>query len=70
MRMKTRQEQSKTHTKKLSNLSDEQERPLFNVKNTVQISDLEKTPPTYVLETLSLGPKNAVLDDLNPKTFL
>ena len=62
IRRKAGQEQSRTHAKKLLNLSEEQERPLFNVKNTVVIRDLDKTPPTYVLETLSLGPKNAVLD--------
>ena len=61
---------SRTHAKKLSNLSDEQQRPLFNVKNTVVIHDLDKTPPTYVLETLSLGPKNAVLDRFEPKDVL
>ena len=34
------------------------------------IRDLDKTPPTYVLETLSLGPKNAVLDRFEPKDVL
>ena len=70
MRHRTRQEQSKTHAKKLSNLSDEQERPLFNVQNTVVTFELDTKPPKYVLETLSLGPKNAVLDQFEPKDVL
>ena len=32
--------------------------------------DLNITPPNYVLETLSLGPKNAVLDKFEPKDVL
>ena len=31
---------------------------------------LEKQSPQYVLETLSLGPKNAVLDKFNPHDVL
>ena len=59
-----------THNKKLTRLSEDQERPLFNVKNTVILCDLEVTPPTYVMETLSLGPKNSVLDRFDPKEIL
>ena len=43
---------------------------LFNVQNTVVTCDLEKQPPGYVLDTLSLGPKNATLDRFNPKDIL
>ena len=32
--------------------------------------DLEKQPPGYVLDTLSLGPRNATLDRFNPKDIL
>ena len=32
--------------------------------------NLDKNPPSYVLETLSLGPKNSVLDKLNSKDVL
>ena len=55
-RTKTRMERKAVHEKKLSNLSKEQEQPLFNVQNTVVTCDLEKQPPGYVLDTLSLGP--------------
>ena len=51
-----------THNNKLSALSEEQGRPLFSVKNTVITVELENEPPKFVLETLSLGPKNAILD--------
>ena len=33
-------------------------------------SGVETTPPAYVLETLALGPKNAVLDRFDPKDIL
>ena len=69
-RTKTRMERKAVHEKKLSNLSKEQEQPLFNVQNTVVTCDLEKQPPGYVLDTLSLGPKNATLDRFNPKDIL
>ena len=59
-----------THTKKLLTLSEDQGRPLFNVRNTVVCCGLDKEPPKYVLETLSLGPKSAVLDSFNPKVVL
>ena len=46
------------HDKKLLALSEEQERPLFSVKNTVILCGLDETPPKYIMDTLSLGPKN------------
>ena len=55
---------------KLHRLSREQERPLFNVENTVICLDLPKQPPQYVLDTLSLGPKNAVLDVFDQNDIL
>ena len=70
VRQQTRREQLKTHNKKLENLSDEQERPLFSVKNTVVLCDIEQSIPGYVMETLSLGPKNAVLDKFDQKEVL
>ena len=51
-----------THDKKLLALAEEQERPLFSVDNTVICHNLDSVPPEYVMKTLSLGPKNAVLD--------
>ena len=59
-----------TQEKKMLTLSEEQNSPLFNVKNTVILCDLQKTPPKYVLETLSLGPKNSVLNKFDPKDIL
>ena len=59
-----------THSKKLLVLSEEQERPLFNVKNTVLLHELDETPPKFVMDTLSLGPKNSVLDKFEPKDVL
>ena len=58
------------HEKKLTSLSLEQERPLFNIRNSVICLDLDVNPPSYVLQTLSLGPRNAILDKFNPKDVL
>lgn len=58
------------HRKKLLALSEEQERPLFNVKNTVILHELDEEPPRYVIDTLSLGPKNSVLERFNPHDIL
>ena len=67
---RVRRETTDKHNNKLLVLSEEQERPLFNVKNTIIMFDLENTPPKYVLETLSLGPKNAVLNKFEPNDVL
>ncbi|XP_066920782.1 uncharacterized protein [Clytia hemisphaerica] len=47
-----------------------QDKPLFNVKNTVLCYQLDSTPPKYVLETLSLGPKNSILDRFDQNDIL
>ena len=65
-----RQRVKNGHEKKLLALSEEQERPLFNVKNTAMLHDLDEIPPKYVMDTLSLGPKNAVLEKFNPHDVL
>ena len=70
MRCKSHRDQLRTHNKKLQNLSYDQERPLFNVQNTVVLCGLDAPPPAYVQETLSLGPKNAVLDRFDSKNVL
>ena len=62
--------QTLLHRKKLAVLSEEQQRPLFNVQNTVIQCDLDRPLPTHVMNTLSLGPKSAVLDAFNPKDIL
>ena len=69
-RIEVRQTQTRTHNKKLLQLSERQGHPLFNVENTVVQCGLDRPPPSYVLETLSLGPKNAVLDRVEPKDIL
>ena len=48
-RCKLRREHQKTHNKKLTNLSEEQERPLFSVPNTVVLYNLENPPPLYII---------------------
>ena len=63
----TKSKQSSNLDKQLSHLSKEQDKPLFNVKNTIICYQLESTPPKYVLETLSLGPKNSILDGFDQK---
>ena len=69
-RSENRQTQRRTHYKKLSDLSEKQEWPLFNVENTVITCGLTAIPPAYVLETLSVSPKNAILDRFDPKDIL
>ena len=58
------------HTKKLSVLSQRQNKPLFNVKNTIRVFEFDKHIPLYVKETLSLGPRNPILDKFNDKEVL
>ena len=60
----------KTHKKKLHSLSREQERPLFNVHDTVKFVDVDQMPPQYVLDTLALGPNKSILDKFNSKEML
>ena len=69
-RPNTRRQQCKIHNTKLTSLSEEQQRPLFNVSNTVVVCGLKTSPPKYVMETLALGPKNAILDRFDPKDIL
>ena len=66
----TRERVSETHNKKLRSLSEIQEKPLLNVNNTVKILEDNINIPTYVIETLSLGPKHVILDKFNAKDVL
>ena len=59
-----------THSKKLSALSKEQQRPLFDVHDTVKVCVNDIKPPQYVIDTLALEPRNAVLDEFDPKETL
>ena len=43
---------------------------LLNVSKTVITYGLNCDLPKYVMDTLSLGPKSAVLDKVNPKNIL
>ena len=58
------------HRKKLKKLSEQQQRPLFDIHDTVKLYNLDVRPPQYVLDTLALGPKNAVLDSFKAKEVL
>ena len=69
-RTKARRDQMLVHNKKLEHLSEEQERPLFNVENTVFVCGADLSIPKFVMETLSLGPKSAVLDKFDTKEIL
>ena len=66
----TKEEVTKKHSHKLGNLSREQERPLFNVHDTVKLVELDEIPPKYVMDTLALGPNNSILDKFNKKEML
>ena len=43
---------------------------MFDVHDTVRLHNINITPPRYVLDTLALGPKNAVLDQFNSFNLL
>ena len=58
------------HENKLNLLSMRQKKPLFNVKDTLKIFDFDKPIPSYVKETLSLGPRNPVLERFDEKEVL
>ena len=62
--------QQETHKKKLESLSIQQDRQLSTVSNTVISFGLTTKLPKIVSDTLSLGPKSAVLDKVNPKNIL
>ena len=65
-----RREQSSILNDKLLRLSTEQERSLFNVNNTIICYNLDKNPPKYVTDTLSLGPRNPVLGKFDENDIL
>ena len=65
-----RETQRSKLTKKLHKLSEEQMKPLFNVKNTVRCYQLDKVPPNFVLDTLALGPRNSILSKFNQNDVL
>ena len=66
----TRKSTKQRHQHKLEALSAEQDRPLFDVHDTVRVHNLDVVPPRYVLDTLALGPRNPTLDQFNKNTVL
>ena len=54
------------HSRNLAMLSEEQERPLFNVKSIVVLCGLDKNPPSYIIQTLSLGPEKCCAGQIQP----
>ena len=58
------------HKHKIQNLSASQQKPLLNIQNTVKVVGFDKPVPKYVLETLTLGPRNPVLNKFNEKDVL
>ena len=68
-RWSVRKKVKQIHDKKLTALAVEQSKPLFKVNNTVRLYNID-TPPQYVVETLSLGPKNPVLNKFEQKDIL
>ena len=66
----TRLDRAAVPNNKLLALSEEQEKALFNIKITVIPYNLDSTPQKYAMETLSLGPKNAVIEKFEPKDLL
>ena len=69
-KLETYKEVTSKHNSKLINLSKQQERPLFSVSNTVKVLVPELSPPKYVMETLSMGPKHPVMDRFDSKDVL
>ena len=65
-----RSHQERNHTKKLEYLSREHDCPPLSISNTVISYNLNYSLPKFVLDTLRLGPKSAVLDNINPKYVL
>ena len=63
-------EVKKSHARKLKAWSKEQQRPLFDVHDTVKILDADIKPPRYVIDTLALGPKNSTLEKFDSKDTL
>ena len=58
-----------THAKKLASLAAKQDKPLRGVGNTVRVVG-DITPPQYVVDFLSLGPKHPVMDTFKETHFL
>ena len=62
--------QSNKLNTKLNRLSKEQDRPFFNVENTVICYNLNYQPPKYVFETLAVSPRNSILTKFDKSEML
>ena len=69
MYLSTLLETRRRHTKKISSLSNEQDKPLRGTQFTVR-NLTDKSPPTYVTELLSFGPKHPIKDKFRELHFL
>ena len=69
-RIQNRKVVKQKHDKKLRWLSEKQSKPLFNVENTVLISEFTGFIPSYVKQTLSLGPRHPVMSKFNENDVL
>ena len=58
------------HEKKLKSLAVQQDRPLLVANNVLKLIDVDIPVPQYVIDTLSLGPKNPVLDTFDKNMVL
>ena len=59
-----------THEKKIQLLSERQSKPLRTVKDTVKVLDDSVSPPSWVTDLLSLGPKHPILGKFRELPFL
>ena len=66
---KVREETRLRHVKKISCLSNDQDKPLRSTQFTVRNLP-DKSPPTYVTELLSFGPKHPIKDKFRELHFL
>jgi len=64
-RRKIRKDVQNKHKAKMENLAKEQERPLFDIHDTVKRLNIDVKPPQYVVDTLALGAKNSIRDRFN-----
>ena len=61
----------KIHEKKLNHLSEQQEKPLWKLKeNTYKLIDVEEKPPEFVLNFISRGPRYPIRDKFDKMAFL
>ena len=70
LKSECRDNELETQRKKLEMLSVDQDRPLFNIQDTVRLFDIDIVSPKYVIDILALGLKNSVLTKFEQKETL